>query len=443
MKHKDVTPRAEDLGYTSSISAAMLEQAPRGASLLLWSMALFIVAAVAWASWAKLDEITRGDGEIIPSRQLQVVQNLEGGIVSEILVHEGDLVEQNQVLMRIEDKRFVSSVEENRVRYLELQAKAARLNAEANEEPLKLPENFPEEYANMLDQEVRLYNTRKSELEANLAVLNEQRAQREQELREAESRQGQVQRSYNLLLQEMRITEPLLSEGVISEVEYLRLRRQVNDLRGELSGIELSLPRIKSTIEEIDQKRREMELQFRNKARAELNEAAGEQARLQETLTGMQDRIRRTEVRAPIKGRVKQLLINTIGGVVRPGDQLLNIVPWEDKLLVEAKVRPSDIGQLRVGQPAVVKVSAYDFAIYGGLPAKLVYISPSTIVDEQDETYYLVRLETDRPYLGDSENMPLMAGMTVSADIMTGKKTVLQYLLKPITRARERALTER
>ncbi|WP_432698023.1 HlyD family type I secretion periplasmic adaptor subunit [Marinobacterium sp. YM272] len=443
MKHKDVTPRAEDLGYTSSISAAMLEQAPRGASLLLWSMALFIAAAIAWANWATLDEITRGDGEIIPSRQLQVVQNLEGGIVSEILVREGQLVEQGQVLMRIEDKRFVSSVEENRVRFLELQAKGARLNAEANNEELKLPEAFPDQYASMLDREVRLYNTRKSELEANLAVLSEQRQQREQELREAESRQGQVRRSYNLLLQEMRITEPLLSEGVISEVEYLRLRRQVNDLRGELSSIELSLPRIRSTIDEIDQKVKEMELQFRNKARSELNELEAEQARLQETLTGMQDRIRRTEVRAPIKGRVKQLLINTIGGVVRPGDQLLNIVPWEDKLLVETKIRPSDIGQLRVGQPAVVKVSAYDFAIYGGLPAELVYISPSTIVDEQDETYYLVRLETERPYLGDEQEMPLIAGMTVSADIMTGKKTVLQYLLKPITRARERALTER
>lgn len=443
MKHKDVTPRAEDLGYTSSLSAAMLEQTPRGASLLLWGMALFIVAAIVWANWATLDEITRGEGEIIPSRQLQVVQNLEGGIVSEILVREGELVEERQVLMRIEDKRFVSSVEENRVRFLELEAKGARLDAEANDQELKLPESFPEQYSNMLEREVRLYNTRKSELQANLAVLKEQREQRQQELREAESRQDQVRRSYSLLLKEMRITEPLLSEGVISEVEFLRLKRQVNDLRGELSGIELSLPRIRSTIDEIDQKQKEMELQFRNKARSELNEVEAEQARLQETLTGMQDRIRRTEVRAPIKGRVKQLLINTIGGVVRPGDQLLNIVPWEDKLLVEAKIRPSDIGQLRVGQPAVVKVSAYDFAIYGGLPAEVVYISASTIVDEQDETYYLVRLETDRPYLGDGDDMPLIAGMTVSADIMTGKKTVLQYLLKPITRARERALTER
>lgn len=340
---KDVQPRAEDLGYTSSLSEAVLEQVPRGASALLWAMAIFIGAAFAWANWATLDEITRGEGEIIPSRQLQVVQNLEGGIVSAILVQEGDLVEEGQVLMRIEDKRFVSSVEENRVRLLELRARAARLGAEANDQPLEMPEDFPPEYQSLVDQEVKLFNTRRHELEANMAVLNEQRQQREQELREAQAQQQQVRRSYNLLLRELRITEPLLGEGVISEVEYLRLRRQVNDLRGELSGIELSLPRLESTIDEIDQKKRELELQFRNTALAELNEVVAEQARLKETLSGMQDRISRTEVRSPVKGRVKQLLINTIGGVVQPGDPLLNIVPWEDRLLVEARIRPRRI----------------------------------------------------------------------------------------------------
>jgi len=440
---KDVQPRPDDLGYASSLSEALLEQAPRGASALLWVVALFVGAAIAWASWATLDEITRGEGEIIPSQQLQVIQNLEGGIVSEIMVREGDLVEAGQVLMRIEDKRFSASVEENRVRLLELRAKAARLDAEANGKSLDMPQDFPVEYQSMVDQEITLFNTRRSELEANLAVLREQRQQREQELREAQSRLAQVRRSYNLLLRELRITEPLLKEGVISEVEFLRLRRQVNDLRGELSGIELSMPRIRSTIDEIEQKQLEMELQFRNRAREELNQVAAEQARLLETLGGMQDRISRTDVRSPVKGRVKQLLINTIGGVVRPGDQLLNIVPWEDRLLVEARIRPADIGQLQVGQEAVVKVSAYDYTIYGGLQAKLIYISPSTIVNEQDETYYLVRLETERPFLGDGQQMPLIAGMTVSVDILTGEKTVLQYLLKPITRARQRALTER
>lgn len=443
MSQKQMMLKPEDLGYTSSISEAMLEQAPRGASALLWVMALFILAALLWANWATLDEITRGNGEIIPSRQLQVVQNLEGGIVSDILVREGDLVDRGQVLMRIEDKRFVSSVKESEVRGLELRAKAARLSAEAGGEALEVPEEFPEEYKYLLDQEINLYETRQQELKANLAVLGRQRDQRSQEMKEAQSRQQQVRRSYDLLLREMRITEPLLSEGVISEVEYLRLKRQVNDLRGELSSIELSLPRIQSTIDEIEQKRSEMELQFRNTARAELNDVLAERARLQQTLSGMQDRIRRTEVRAPIKGTIKQLLINTIDGVVRPGDPLLNIVPWEDRLLIEARIRPSDIGQLRVGQPAIVKVSAYDFSIYGGLPAKLIYISPSTILDEKDETYYLVRLETENPFLGENRELPLMAGMTVSVDIVTGEKTVMQYLLKPITKARQRALTER
>ncbi len=443
MNRREVQPYPEDLGYTSSISEAILEQAPRGASLLLWSMVLFLAAAIAWAAWAQLDEVTRGQGEIIPSRQLQVVQNLEGGIISEILVREGDLVEKGQVLLRIEDKRFVSSVKESQVRLQELGAKSARLFAEANGKEIVEPENYPQEYRYLLDQEIRLFNTRQDELKANMAVLEQQREQREQELREAESRQRQVSRSYGLLLREMRITEPLLKEGVISEVEYLRLQRQVNDLRGELTSIELSMPRIRSMIEEINKKRSEMDLQFRNTARAELNDVLAEQARLRETLSGMQDRIRRTEVRAPIKGTVKQLLVNTIDGVVRPGDPLLNIVPWEDKLLIEAKVRPSDIGQLKVGQKAIVKVSAYDYAIYGGVPAELVYISPSTIINDDKETFYVVRLETERPYLGDDKKMPLIAGMTVSVDILTGKKSVLQYLLKPITRAREKALRER
>ena len=435
--------KPEDLAYINSVNEAVLEKTPRGASLLLWLMALFIAAAIAWAYWAELDELVRGDGEIIPSSQRQVVQNLEGGIVSEILVREGDLVEAGQVLLRIEDKRFTSSVKENEVRAYELQAKLARLRAESDGTAFVEPEGFPDQYKDFIAQEMNLFMSRQDELDANQAVLSEQLAQRQQELVEAKSRLEQVRRSYNLLLRELNITEPLLKEGVISEVEFLRLKRQVNDLRGERSSIELSLPRIESAIEEIAGKQGEMELQFRNIARAEYNELLAERTRLNEALSGMQDRISRTEVRAPVKGTVKELLINTIDGVVRPGDQLLSIVPWEDKLLIEARIKPSDIGRLRVGQTATVKVSAYDFAIYGGMDAYLTFISPSTFLTEQNEAYYLVRLETDSPYL-DSENetMPLIAGMTVSVDVLTGKKTLLNYLLKPIIRAKANALTE-
>lgn len=434
--------RQEDIAYVDSVNEAILEKTPKGASLLLWFSAAFICAAIGWAYWAELDELVRGEGEIIPSKQLQIIQNLEGGIVSEILVREGDLVEEGQALLRIEDKRFSSSVAENELRFYELTAKQARLKAEAEGQTFVPPSDFPQIYQIFIDSERQLFESRKRELAANQSVLEEQLSQREQELIEAESRLEQVRTSYQLLLRELRITEPLLAEGVISEVEYLRLRRQVNDLRGERSSIELSLPRIMSAIEEISNKKGEMELQFQNLARAELNETAAEVSRMEQALSGMQDRINRTEVRAPVKGTVKELMINTLDGVVRPGDELLSIVPWEDKLLIEARIRPSDIGRLRLGQNATVKVSAYDFSIYGGVDARLTFISPSTFLTEQNEAYFRVRLETDTPFLDEDEELPLITGMTVGVDILTGKKTLLNYLLKPIIKSSSNALTE-
>lgn len=433
-----------DLQYMSSVSEAIAEQAPKGASALLWAMALFILIAIVWANWAELDEITRGDGEIIPSSQLQVIETLEGGAVSEILVREGDLVDRGQVLLRIDDIRFSSSLKENQVRQYELIAKAARLQAEADNIEFVKPADFPEEYEAMLVQEEHLFGTRRAERLAGLGELEQQVAQRNQELKAAQSQEKQLQRSYRLLKRELDITRPLLNEGVISEVEFLRLKRQLNDLDGELSGVQLNIPRIESTLKETQQKLDGAELQFRNEAGRELNEVLAESARIKQALTGMSDRINRAEVRSPVKGTIKQLLVNTVEGVVQPGDELLNIIPWEDKLLVEAKIRPSDIANIASGQSAVIKVSAYDFSIYGGVDAKVIYISPSTIVDEEGESFYTVRLETEKPFLGNaSTELPLIAGMTVSVDILTGKKTVMDYLLKPVLKAKDRALTEK
>lgn len=439
-----MSSKQKDLQYMTSISEAISEQTPGGARALLWMMVLFILLAIYWASWAELDEITRGDGEIIPSSQLQVIETLEGGAVSEILVREGDLVSKGQVLLRIDDIRFSSSLKENQVRLFELRAKAARLRAEADSKPFGDDVDLPKEYQSMLEQEKFLYTTRQEELKASLGALKQQAKQRNQELKAARSQEQQLVRSYNLLKRELTITEPLLKEGVISEVEFLRLKRQVNDLRGELSGVRLNIPRIESTLEETKQNLGEAELQFRNAARRELNEAAAEMSRLKEALTGMNDRIDRAEVRAPVKGTVKQLLVNTVEGVVQPGDELLNIIPWEDTLLVEAKIKPADIANISPGQPAVIKVSAYDFSIYGGVDAKVVFVSPSTIIDEEGVSYYLVRLETSQPYVKSADkNLPLIAGMTVSVDILTGKKTVMDYLLKPVLKAKNKALTER
>lgn len=436
---------AKDLQYMSSVSEALAEQTAKGARGLLWVMALFILMATLWASWAELDEITRGDGEIIPSSQLQIIETLEGGAVSEILVAEGDLVEKGQVLLRIDDIRFSSSLKENQVRLYELTAKSARLKAEADNMPFSAPDVFPEEYSFMLEQERFLFQTRQEERKAGLAGLEQQISQRKQELKAAKSQEQQLNRSYRLLKRELDITKPLLQEGVISEVEYLRLKRQLNDLEGELSGVRLNIPRIQSTLEETKQNLGEAGLQFGNEARRELNEVAAEISRLNQALTGMSDRIDRAEVKSPVKGTVKQLLVNTVEGVVQPGDELLNIIPWEDKLLVEARIRPSDIANIAPGQPAVIKVTAYDFSIYGGVDADVVFVSPSTILDEEGESYYLVRLETDQPFISTAagKELPLIAGMTVGVDILTGKKTVMDYLLKPVLKAKSQALTER
>jgi adhesin transport system membrane fusion protein len=434
----------KDLQYMSSISEAISEQTPGGARALLWMIVLFILLAIYWATWAELDEITRGEGEIIPSSQLQIVETLEGGAVSEILVQEGDLVDKGQVLLRIDDIRFSSSLKENQVRMYELVAKSARLQAEADNKAFAEDVDLPSEYQSMLSQEKFLYSTRQQELKASLGALEQQVRQRNQELKAARSQEQQLVRSYNLLKRELTITEPLLREGVISEVEFLRLKRQLNDLQGELSGVRLNIPRIQSTLEETKQNLGESELQFRNTARRELNEVVAEVSRLKEALTGMNDRIDRAEVKAPVKGTVKQLLVNTVEGVVQPGDELLNIIPWEDTLLVEARIRPADIANITRGQSAVIKVSAYDFSIYGGVDAEVVFVSPSTIIDEEGESYYLVRLETNQPFIGSSgKELPLIAGMTVSVDILTGKKTVMDYLLKPVLKAKNNALTER
>jgi adhesin transport system membrane fusion protein len=434
----------QDLKFMSSVSEAMLEQTPKGARVLLWAIFAFVIIAIVWANWATLDEISRGEGEIIPSLQLQRVQNLEGGVVSEILVREGDVVEKGQLLLRIDDTRYASTFKESYVRQLELIAKAARLRSEAEQTEFVEPSDFPEQYRSLIEQEKTLFLARKQELSNNKAILEQQITQRKQELREAQAKQTQLQRSYNLLNKELRITQPLVGEGVISEVEFLRLQRQVNDLAGELDGIRLSIPRIESSITETERKLSEAELQFVSLARQELNEASSEAARIKESLEGMQDRITRSEVRAPVKGTIKQLLVNTVEGVVQPGDDIITIVPWEDELLVEAKILPSDIARVRVGQPAVVKVSAYDFSIYGGVDATVVFVSPSTILDEEQQPHYIVRLKTQSPFIErDGQELPLMTGMTVAVDIITGEKTVMDYLLKPILKAKQNAMTER
>ena len=433
-----------DREYLADLGSAVLQQSPRGGRLMLWAVVLFFVFAAYWASIAELDEVTRGTGKVIPSSQVQVIQNLEGGILAEILVSEGDIVKPGQTLLRIDDTRFASSYREGRVGYLNLKARAARLRAEAEGAEFVIPEEVQNQQPELVQREFHLFQSRAEELESNIRILEQQVNQRKQELAELNVKEANLVGSYQLLRRELDLTAPLEKEGVVSEVEVIRLKRQVNDLDGQLKATRLAIPRLRSILEEAEQKVEETKLEFRAKSREELNETLAELARTTEANQALEDRVKRTWVKSPVRGTVKQLMVNTVGGVIQPGMDLVEIVPLEDTLLVEAKIRPSDIAFIRPGQDVTVKLTAYDFAIYGGLHASLEHISADTITDSEGESFYLVRVRTDRNQLGsEAEPLPIIPGMQTEVDILTGKKTVLTYLVKPVLRGMNRALSER
>lgn len=434
----------DDVDFMSDVNSAIREQIPKGGRTLLWTITLFLVAATVWAAYAEVNEVTRGSGRVIPSRQIQIVQNLEGGILSELLVSEGQVVEKGEVLLRIDDTRFASSYREGRIGYLTLLAQIARLQAEAEAVEFAAPEEVQKERPDLVRQEENLYRSRRQELETSRLILAQQAEQKSQELQELRSNESHIGGSYNLAARELQMTQPLLKEGAVSEVELLRLRRQVNDLRRDLENARLSIPRVELQYQEALKKIEEAEIRFRTTAREELNEKRAALAKIVEANQALEDRVRRTSVVSPLRGTIKQVLVNTIGGVIKPGMDLVEIVPLEDTLLVEAQIRPRDIAFLRPGLPSIVKLTAYDFAIYGALDAKLEHISADSIEGKDGETYYLVRVRTDRSYLGTEESpLPIISGMQVEVDILTGRRTILTYLLKPILRAFDRAMTER
>lgn len=435
----------EDADYMPELHGATRRGAGLFAHLLLIVIILFFASFIYWAQQANLEEVTRGDGSVIPSGQIQVVQNLEGGIIAGISVHSGDLVERGQVLLRIDNVVAEQDYRRSRTQYLNLSGVAARLEAEvAGKKSITFPDEVLKEAATVAVREKALFRDRKAKLNSDLAIFRRQVEQRKQELVELDSRLNKVTRSYQLALEEMDMTRPLAETGVVPKIDLLRLKRQVNDLEGDAEATRLAIPRAMAALAEAKGRIQQRIQQARSEARQELNEARATLAALTEIVTAERDKVTRTDVRSPTRGTVKQVFVNTIGGVIRPGQDLVEIVPIEDTLLIEAKIRPADVAFLSAGLPAQVKITAYDFSIYGGLPATLEEISADTITDENGEKFYRIRLRTERNYLGtEAKPLPIIAGMTASVDIQTGEKTVLEYLLKPILRAKAAALKER
>ena len=370
-------------------------QGPRIFShVILWTATAFILIAIIWAKYAILDEVTTGQGKVIPSSQLQVIQNLEGGIVRKIYVREGEIVKKNQILMQIDDTRFAASYKEALKKLDDYEIEIARLTAEIDGKAFIISEKLKKANPSLYNSEKALYDSRVNELK-------------------------QLEYARNLALKELKLTKPLVNKGAVSEVEVLRLERTVNELNGKIYS-------------------------FKSKTLEQLNKSRGELNALKESYLAHQDRLIRTTVRSPVKGIIKQIKINTLGGVVQPGMDILEIVPLDDTLLIEAKIRPSDIGFIHPGQKAIVKLTAYDFSIYGGLEGKVEQISADTITNEKDESFYLIRVRTNKNYLGTkAKPLYIIPGMLSTVDILTGRKSVLDYLLKPILKARQTALRER
>ena len=438
----DEANRAGFRSFEQQATEVMSRAQTQRAQKIVRAAVLVVVVMIVWAALARVDEITKGDARVISSRQLQLIQSFDGGVVSEILVKEGQVVEKDQLLLKIDETRATSGVRESAAQGFALRARQARLRALAEGSAFLPPPpgDSPAE-ARIVEEERRLYETRLSELNTQLAINRQQLEQRQQELTEMRSRKGTAERGLELSLQELAKTKPLLASGAVSEVDILRLEREVSKGRGdsEQSGAQIS--RVQAAIGEAQRKIQETELAFRNEARKEMADVLGKINALNQGAVALTDKVDKSQIKSPVRGRVQRLLANTVGGVVQPGKDIVEIVPLDDVLVLEAKVQPRDIAFIHPGQAATVKFTAYDFSIYGGLAAEVENISPDTVSDERGNAFYLVRVRTTQANFG--EKMPVIPGMTAEVDILTGNKTVMSYLLKPILKGKAYALRER
>jgi adhesin transport system membrane fusion protein len=431
-------------GWTPGQIGAVNLRERRLPHVLLIGLAVFFVLAIAWAAYFQMEEVARGDGRVITKSQVQVVTNLEGGIIAEVMVREGDLVKKDQPLMRIDPTRFIAAYREGEQGSLVLKARIARLTAETNRSALSMPADVQKGNPTVAQQEPALYRARQAEQATKTQVLTQQLTQRESELRELQSRASRLAEQLLLVEREYKITAPLVQRGIVSEVELLRLEREQTRTRTDLEQAQLSIPRVQAAISEARGKLADVENAFRSQAGLELAQAQAELSKSSEQMPALEDRATRTLVRAPMSGIVKTIPNKTVGGVVQPGSPMVEMVPVEDTLLIETRLRPADIAFVHLGQRCLVKISAYDFSIFGGLEGKIEYVSADSTVPQQGEPYYVAHVRTASnsiDYFG--KKLSISPGMLASVDIVTGKRSVLHYITKPINRARERAMTER
>jgi len=442
-----------DINFVHSLRAQANAQINKKVNTLFIIIVSFFVGVIIWAAFSEIDELARGQGKVIPSEKIQTVQNLDGGVISEILVKEGEHVVKEQALIKIDTTRFKASLEEQMQAYYGLLATKTRLEAEYKIKPkdklpkLVFPEKVRKEANELIKSETKLFKSRIQELRSSLKILENQLGQKIQELVELKAKKRQLEKSKRLTQDEAKTVKKLVKSGAKSRMDLINIKKELNRIDGDLEATKLAIPRSNLAIKESKNKLIEKIRNFRSEAGTEIQKISAEIKKYESILVSEKDKLAKTIVRSPVNGFIKQININTIGGVIKSGMDLIEIVPDSDILLVEAKIDPKDIAFINPSQKAIVKITAYDFSIYGGLDGKIVEISADSIVDKDSKdgkSYYKVVVRTDKNYLEkDGKKLPIIPGMVASIDIVTGKKTILDFVLKPILKTKQGALHER
>jgi adhesin transport system membrane fusion protein len=450
----------EELPHARAVDAALVRRPARSAHALSLAIIAFFVVVTLWAAYAEVDEVTHAEGQVVASQRTQAIQNLEGGILNGLLVREGQIVQQGDVLARLDNELAASSYRDAVSKALEHHAAILRLEAERYRTEPTFPQNaavwlssamgaplnadIAAQARRVFADQRSAYTARTQQRAAEVLLLQAQYTQRLHDIEEHLARTKLLEGQLGIALEQRRMVAPMVERGSYSRVDYLNLQNQVISLQGEIETLKAALPKARAAAAEAEQRMIFREAELDTAIVDEINKRRSELASLRETLSAGGDRVIRTELRSPVRGTVRQVYITTLGGVVKPGESIMDIVPLDDTLLVEARIRPSDVAFLRPGQRAVVKISAYDFFIYGGLEGRLEQISADTIEDRRGELFYQVRVRTESiAIIHQGEELPIIPGMMATVDIMIGKKTILDYLLKPILKARQNALREK
>lgn len=450
----------DDILFANEVDAALARRPRFGVRALSVCVALMFACLIIWAAFANVDEVTHAEGQVVGSQRTQTIQNLEGGILRAVLVHEGQIVDKGAVLAQLDNEMAESAYRDAVNKAMENSLAIVRLEAEIKGEKPVFPDPLDAWAAQLIGRQVEedtvararqivrdqtnLWRSRMEQLNAEIEVLQSQYTQRMHEVEEQTAHKKQLDASLALSIEQRNTAYALVQRNNFSKLEYLGMQQKVVELQGQVDALAATIPKVQAAAEESKQRIASRRAEQTAAITDEINKRRLELNSVRESLSAGRDRVTRTELRAPVRSTVKQIYISTVGGVVKPGEPIMDLVPLDDTLLVEARVKPQDVAFLRPGQDVMVKISAYDFSIYGGLEGKLEHISADTIEDKKGEHHYVVKVRTRKnAIVHHNEQLPIIPGMVVTADILIGKKTVLDYLLKPILKARQNALRER